>query len=333
MNASAANGALSSAGRSSTVDAVELEALDGGHVERARQIIDDPVEQGLDALVLERGAAQHRHEREVQRALADQRLQRRDVGLLAAEIGLHDVVVLLDGHLDQLHAGCGGGVGQVGRDVLIFELGAEALLEPDDRPVLDQVDEALEAALDADRQIEDGRAGAEAILDHADAHLEIGAGAVELVDEAHPRHVVLLGLAPDGLGLRLDSGDAVEAGDRAVEDAQAALDLDGEVDVAGRVDDVDPVVVPETGGGGGRDRDSALLLLLHPVHRGGALMDLADLVGLAGIIKDSLGRRRLAGIDVGHDADVAIFVERMAAGHDVYSRAGVRPRRSDCYQR
>ena len=32
----------------------------------------------------------------------------------------------------------------------------------------------------------------------------------------------------------------VEHRDRAVEDAQRALDLDGEVDVAGRVDDVDP---------------------------------------------------------------------------------------------
>ncbi|GAE81248.1 hypothetical protein JCM18920_2998 [Cutibacterium acnes JCM 18920] len=27
-------------------------------------------------------------------------------------------------------------------------------------------------------------------------------------------------------------------------------------------------------------------------------MDLADLVGLAGVVKDALGRRRLAGIDV-----------------------------------
>jgi len=46
-------------------------------------------------------------------------------------------------------------------------------------------------------------------------------------------------------------------------------------------------------------------------------MDLADLVGLAGVIQDTLGRGRLAGIDVGHDADVAIHIERMAAGHDV----------------
>ena len=62
-------------------------------------------------------------------------------------------------------------------------------------------------------------------------------------------HVVLVGLAPDGLGLGLDAGDRVEHRDRAVEHAQRALDLDGEVDVAGRVDDVDPAVAPLAGGG------------------------------------------------------------------------------------
>ena len=46
-------------------------------------------------------------------------------------------------------------------------------------------------------------------------------------------HLVLVGLAPDGLGLRLDAGDRVEHGDRTVEHAQRALDLDREVDVAG----------------------------------------------------------------------------------------------------
>ena len=38
---------------------------------------------------------------------------------------------------------------------------------------------------------------------------------------------------------------------------------------------------------------------------GGALVDLADLVADAGVEEDALGGRGLAGIDVGHDADVA----------------------------
>ena len=81
----------------------------------------------------------------------------------------------------------------------------------------------------------------------------------------------------------------------------------------------DAVPVPEAGRRGGRDRDAALLLLLHPVHRGGALVHLTDLVVLAGVVEDALGRRRLPGIDVGHDADVPIAIERGLPGHDVLS--------------
>src|SRR6185312_13842912 len=88
-----------------------------------------------------------------------------------------------------------------------------------------------------------------------------------------------------------------------------------EVDVAGRVDDVDPVALPLTGGGGGGDRDPALLLLLHPVHHRGALVHLAHFVGAAGVVEDALGRRRLAGVDVRHDPDVAGLIEGEAAWH------------------
>jgi hypothetical protein len=60
----------------------------------------------------------------------------------------------------------------------------------------------------------------------------------------------------------------------------------------------------------GGDRDPALLLLRHPVHRRGALVDLAHLVGAARVVEDPLGRRGLARIDVGHDPDVPDAVER-----------------------
>ena len=75
--------------------------------------------------------------------------------------------------------------------------------------------------------------------------VEVGADLVHLVDEADARNVVLVGLPPDLLGLRLDAFLAVEHGDGTVEHPQAALHLDGEVDVPGGVDDVDLVVFPE----------------------------------------------------------------------------------------
>ena len=159
--------------------------------------------------------------------------------------------------------------------------------------------------------------GVEAIADHLDAAPEVGADAVHLVDEAEARHVVLVRLPPHRLGLRLDAGDRVEHRDRAVEDAQRALDLDREVDVAGRVDDVDLAVAPLRGGRGRRDRDAALLLLDHVVHDRGAFVHLADLVGAAGVVEDALGRRGLARVDVGHDPDVAGLVEGKFACHCV----------------
>src|SRR5262249_22610707 len=104
-----------------------------------------------------------------------------------------------------------------------------------------------------------------------------------------------------------DTGDGIEDGDGAVEDAERALDLDGEVDVARRVDDVDAAVAPEARGGRGRDGDAPLLLLHHPVHRRGTFMDFADLVRAPGVVEDALGRRRLARVDVGHMPMFRVF--------------------------
>ena len=174
---------------------------------------------------------------------------------------------------------------------------------------------ADELILGADRDLHRHRLGAEAVDHRLDGVEEVGAGAVHLVDERDARHGVLVGLAPDRLGLRLHACDRVEQRDRAVQHAQGALDLDGKVHVPGRVDDVDAVITPETGGRGRRDRDAALLLLHHPVHRRGTLVHLAQLVVAAGVVEDPLGGGGLAGVDVGHDADVADAVELVHLRH------------------
>jgi len=179
-----------------------------------------------------------------------------------------------------------------------------------------EVDHPGEAVLGADRQLQRHRPRAEALADHPHHAVEVRADAVELVDEGDARHPVLVALAPHRLRLRLDPADAAKHRHRAVEHAQRALDLDGEVHVPRRVDEVDAVVLPVAGGGGGGDRDAALLLLLHPVHRRRPVVHFAHLVSDAGVVEDPLGRGRLAGIDVRHDADVPNALERLRAGHD-----------------
>jgi hypothetical protein len=44
-------------------------------------------------------------------------------------------------------------------------------------------------------------------------------------------------------------------------------------------------------------------------------MHLADFVALAGIIENPLSGRRLAGINVGHDAEVAVVLNGVETGH------------------
>jgi hypothetical protein len=161
-----------------------------------------------------------------------------------------------------------------------------------------------------ERQLDGHRTRAEAVDHRLDGCEEVGARAVHLVDERDARYAVAVGLPPDGLRLRLDAGNRVEYGDRPVEHAQAALHLDGEVDVPGRIDDVDPKIAPERRRGRGRNGDAAFLLLGHPVHRRGALVNLTHLVRAARVVEDPLRRRRLARVDVGHDHDVADAVER-----------------------
>src|SRR5262249_113262 len=119
------------------------------------------------------------------------------------------------------------------------------------------------------------------------------------------RDAVFIGLAPYSFRLRLNAMHCVEYGDSAIQHAQRPLDFSGKVYVPGGINDVDANIAPETSRGGGGDRNTPLLLLLHPVHGCGSFMPLTQAVGDAGVIKDAFSRSGLAGIDVGHDADVA----------------------------
>src|SRR5690554_3379502 len=288
--------------------------LDGTDVERVRQVVDYSVQHRLNTTVLERRTTQHRVDLAVDGQLANSRLDFCDGELFAAEVLLHQRVVGLGDSFEKNGAILRSLLLEVLRDLFDGVLGAHlditlGVSTPGESTHLDEVDNTLEAGLFTDWQLENQRLRAEALDDGVDREVEVGAHLVHLVDEADARHVVLVGLAPDGLGLGLDTLLAVEDGNRTVEHAERALHLDGEVDVAGRVDDVDLVLVPEARHSSGRDRDATLLLLLHPVSRRGAVVRLTDLVVDPRVEQDALGGRCLASIDVSHDADVPDLVQ------------------------
>ena len=148
LKASAAKGALSSAGRSASrlLAASPLPAgsmpVTGGTSSGDGQQLDDRVEQRLHALVLERGAAEHRRDLDVEVARCSERGDPLVRDLLLVEVGLHQLVVVVGAGLDQLGARVRRPASaQVLGDVAVLELGAELVL-PDDGLHLDQVDDA-----------------------------------------------------------------------------------------------------------------------------------------------------------------------------------------------
>jgi hypothetical protein len=110
---------------------------------------------------------------------------------------------------------------------------------------------------------------------------EARAHAVHLVDVTDARHVVLVGEPPVRFRLRFDSGNAVEYDDCTVEHAQAAVHFDREVDVSGRVDDVDLVALPLGGYRGALNRDAAFAFLFEVV---GGVLALPSLVSCTSMI-------------------------------------------------
>src|SRR6478752_9815215 len=130
------------------LDRVALDAVD---VERRRQELDDRVEQGLDALVLERGAAQDRVELVGQGGATDRGLELLDGELALVEELLHDLVVGVRQRLEQLLAVLRGLLGQLGRDLLDdVVLTDRGLATPHEGAHADQVDDADEVTLGTD---------------------------------------------------------------------------------------------------------------------------------------------------------------------------------------
>jgi hypothetical protein len=192
---------------------------------------------------------------------------------------------------------------------------------------IDQVDDSGEVRLRANWKLDRRRDRLQAIDDHFDGAGEGRASAIHLVDEADARHGIFISLPPHCLRLRLNACNGIEDDDAPVEYAQRALDLDGEVDVTRRIDDVDPMTVPRAGGCRGSDGDAALPFLHHPVHRRRALMDLTGPMDPPGVIEDALRRGCFARVDMCDDPDIPGLRQH---GFSVSGRGSCRSRDTHC---
>ena len=145
------------------------------------------------------------------------------------------------------------------------------------------------------------------LLDLLAGHLRDRAREVDLVDAGDDRQVAVDREVGVRERLRLDPLRRVDDEDRPLARRQRPGDLVGEVDVAGRVDQVQDPGLPVLAlvverDGAGLDRDAALLLDRVVVED-----LLAHLAGgqRAGDLQDPVGKGRLPMVDVGDDREVA----------------------------
>jgi len=122
-------------------------------------------------------------------------------------------------------------------------------------------------------------------------------------------------LPPDRLGLGLDTLHSVENHNASIQHPQTALNLSREVDMPGRIDNVNAVIPPKAADSCLYDRNAALAFLLHPIGDGRTVIDVSHPVRPARIEQNALGCGRLAGIDMRNDADVANAVHCLACLH------------------
>jgi hypothetical protein len=176
----------------------------------------------------------------------------------------------------------------------------------------DAGDDRLEDLFDPDPFLRRGRDRVRAfdhqhLLDLAAHPLDVGGRQIDLVDDRDDREVLAQRQMIVGERLRLDPLGGVDHQQGAFASCQRARDLAREIDVAGRVDEVQLVRDAVVRGVRQRhgmhfDRDPALALEIHRVEQLG--FHVAVLHGL-GELEQTIAQGRLPMVDVRDDAEVA----------------------------
>ena len=130
-----------------------------------------------------------------------------DAELAALDELAEQPLVAIGRRLDELGAIVARLRRERGRDLALDDAHPERLVVPTNGFHRDEIDDAFELVLGADRQLQRDRLRLQALADLLEHSEEVRAGPIHLVDEGNARHAVIVRLAPDGLGLRLDAAD------------------------------------------------------------------------------------------------------------------------------
>ena len=135
----------------------------------------------------------------------------------------------------------------------------------------------------------------------------LGGRQIDLVEHRNDLEIVVERLIDVGERLRLDALAGVDDEQRALAGGERTVDLIGEVDVAGRVDEVEDVILAVVraifeANGLRLDRDAALALDIHGIEH---LLDHFARFEPAGELNQPVGKGRFAVVDMGDDREIA----------------------------
>jgi hypothetical protein len=144
----------------------------------------------------------------------------------------------------------------------------------------------------------------QAVSYHPNATPEVGSRSIHFVNETDTRNAKAIRLPPDRLGLGLHSMYGVKDHYPTIKDAQTALHLGGEVNMAWRINDVNAMVPPEASDGRRYYGNAALSLLIHPIGNSRPLIHIAQTMGSTCVKEETLCRGGFARVNMGNNPDV-----------------------------
>ncbi|MND79927.1 hypothetical protein D3C80_716870 [compost metagenome] len=144
--------------------------------------------------------------------------------------------------------------------------------------------------------------------------IRFGRGKVDLVEDGDDLVIVVDRLIDVGQRLRFDALGGVDDEQRTFAGAERTRDFIGEVDMAGRVDQIEDIGLAIVrlvmqADGLGLDGNAAFALDIHRVEN---LFRHVAFGKAAGRLDQTVGQGRLAVVDMGHDREVADMVKRRA---------------------
>mmetsp|Transcript_11529 Transcript_11529/g.24575 ORF Transcript_11529/g.24575 Transcript_11529/m.24575 type:complete len:609 (-) Transcript_11529:113-1939(-) len=292
--------------------------------DRFGQVVDHAIEELLHTLVFKGRSHEDRDEFACHCLSSDCLLELFFGGFLLHQEQFANLIVHLRQAFDQLRSFLFDHLRHISRNVALYNLLALLALEHIGLHG-DQIDHSFMSILQTHRNLHRGRIQFKLISQISNNLPRIAPLSVQFVNKRQSWHIVPFHLSIHRQTLRLYSRHTAKYQNTTVQYSQSAFYLNGEINVTGSIDNVDPRVLPSTEGGGGLDGDALLALEIHAVHFGTHAIlpaNIVDGVDPTGVVEDAFGQCGLSRVNMGGNSNVASFDGFEIVGGEEATRRG-----------